>query len=271
MTGREMPQRYLAGVGFFLFAGCLAAPALAQVTNIPPPQYEVRLERSVLVPMRDGVRLSTDLYFPIDASGPLPVIQIRLPYGKNRYGGFRRPGSVAYFFSSRGYVVAIQDMRGRFESEGEYVVGRANRDDGYDFTTWLANRPWSNGRIGSYGCSYLGENQLQLSATRHPNHMAAIPQAAGGAYDGTFRTFAFMDGGAFEMASGLSWFAGAGRKVFNRPPAGTPECVPRKPSPPTPRRMACRTAPTVSGRGLAREVLQGMWDELAAARPGSRW
>ena len=117
------------------------APAFAQVTNTPPPQYEVRLERSVLVPMRDGVRLSTDLYFPIDASGPLPVIQIRLPYGKNQYQGFRGPGSVAYFFAARGYVVAIQDMRGRFESEGEYVVGRANRDDGYDFTTWLANRP----------------------------------------------------------------------------------------------------------------------------------
>jgi putative CocE/NonD family hydrolase len=178
--------------------------------------------------MRDGIRLSTDLYFPIGASGQLPVIQIRLPYNKNQYLGFRQPGSVAHFFASRGYVVAIQDMRGRFESEGEYVVGRANRDDGYDATTWLATQSWSNGHVGSYGCSYLGENQLQLAATRHPNHMAAIPQAAGGGYDGTFRTFAFMDGGVFEIASGLSWFAGAGRKVFNRPPPGTADSAYRR-------------------------------------------
>jgi putative CocE/NonD family hydrolase len=189
----------------------------------PPPSYEVRLEKSVLVHMRDGVRLSTDLYIPVGASEPLPVVLIRLPYDKNRYMRFRQSGSDAYFFAGQGYVVAVQDMRGRFESEGEYVVGRANRDDGYDTVEWLANQPWSNGKIGTYGCSYLGENQLQLAATRHPNHTAALPQAAGGGYDGTFRTFLFMDGGAFEIASGLSWFAYAGRKSFNRPPPGTPD------------------------------------------------
>ncbi|NIM52612.1 MAG: CocE/NonD family hydrolase [Gemmatimonadales bacterium] len=181
--------------------------------------YEVRLEKSVLLHMRDGVRLSTDLYFPVGAPEPLPVILIRLPYNKNRYVRLRQPRSDAYFFAGHGYVVAVQDMRGRFESEGEYVVGRANRDDGYDAVEWLAKQPWSNGRVGTYGCSYLGENQLQLAATRHPNHAAAIPQAAGGGYDGTFRTFLFMDGGAFEMASGLSWFATAGRKTFTRPPS----------------------------------------------------
>lgn len=228
MKRREMRHRYLAGVCFLVLTGCVAAPLFAQTSDIRAAHYEVRLERSVLVLMRDGVRLSTDLYFPVDASGPLPVIQIRSPYGKNQYQRFRQPGSVPYFFASRGYVVAIQDMRGRFESEGEYVMGRANRDDGYDFTTWLASQPWSNGNIGSYGCSYLGENQIQLSATRHPNHMAAIPQAAGGAYNGTFRTFAFMDGGAFEMASGLSWFTGSGRKVFNRPPPDTPDSTYRR-------------------------------------------
>ena len=65
-----MLRRYLGGVGPLLIAGCLATPAFAQTSGIRAAQYEVRIERSVLVPMRDGVRLSTDVYFPIDASGP---------------------------------------------------------------------------------------------------------------------------------------------------------------------------------------------------------
>ncbi len=194
-----------------------------QRMGVPPPSYDVRAEYSVLVHMRDGVRLSTDLYFPVGAEEPLPVVLIRLPYDKSRYMRMRQPGSDAYFFAGHGYVVAVQDMRGRFESEGEYVVGRANRDDGYDTVQWLAEQPWSNGKVGTYGCSYLGENQLQLAAARHPNHAAAIPQAAGGGYDDTYRTFLFMDGGAFELASGLGWFSGAGRKRFDRPPPSLPD------------------------------------------------
>ncbi|UCC81806.1 MAG: CocE/NonD family hydrolase [Gemmatimonadota bacterium] len=201
--------------GLVMPAAGIASLATAQQPEISQPQYEVRLEKSVLVHMRDGVRLSTDLYFPIGAPEPLPVIAIRLPYNKN---GFQDPPSLAHEFAKRGFVVAIQDMRGRFESEGHYIVGRANRDDGYDFISWLAEQPWSNGKIGTYGCSYLGENQLQIAATRHPNHAAAIPQAAGGGYDGTYRTFAFMDGGAIELASALGWFHSAGSKTFNRPP-----------------------------------------------------
>lgn len=200
--------------GFLIPAAGIAPLATAQQVETSQPQYEVRLEKSVLVHMRDGVRLSTDLYFPIGAPGPLPVIAIRSPYNKN---GFQDPPSLAHEFAKHGFAVAIQDMRGRFESEGHYIVGRANRDDGYDFISWLAEQPWSNGKIGTYGCSYLGENQLQLAATRHPNHAAAIPQAAGGGYDGTYRTFAFMDGGAIELASALGWFHSAGSKTFNRP------------------------------------------------------
>jgi len=188
----------------------------------PAPKLDsVRLIKSVLVPMRDGVRLSTDLYVPVGAKPPLPVVQIRLPYDKNRYLGFRKPGSIAMFFAGHGYVVAIQDMRGRFESEGDYVVSRADREDGYDTVDWLANQPWSNGKVGTYGCSYLGENQIQLSATRHPNHAAAIPQAAGGGYAGTYRPFMTVTGGANDLASGLGWFRRAGMKVFYRPPEGT--------------------------------------------------
>jgi len=181
----------------------------------PDPIYqEIRLEKSVLVPMRDGIRLATDIYSPVAAQGPLPVVLIRLPYNKNRYIKIREPGSDAYFFAGHGYHVVVQDMRGRYESEGKYVVSAANREDGYDTVEWLSQQPWSTGKVGTYGCSYLGENQLQLAAARHPNHLAAIPQAAGGGYRGTDRQFGVFSGGVAELATGLGWFWSYGAKQF---------------------------------------------------------
>ena len=254
----------------------IASPVSGQSNSGP---YEVRLEPSVLVKMSDGVRLSTDLYFPVDAPEPLPVIQIRLPYNKNVYTGFRRPGSEAQFFASHGFVVAVQDMRGRFESEGEFYVGRPERRDGYEFTEWLATQPWSNGLVGSYGCSYLGENQIQLAAERHPAHRAAIPQAAGGAYAGTYRPFAFMDGGAVELASTLGWFVLAGQTEFNRPSADTPDSTYRRlvqsmnTSPPPPRvniSSALRELPIVdilNSRGIGPTE----YEEFLSNPPGTAY
>lgn len=181
----------------------------------PTGTHEVRLEPTVMVPMRDGVRLATDLYFPVDRAESLPVIQIRTPYGKM---AMRSDGSAARYFASHGFAVAVQDMRGRFQSEGEYFVARADRADGYDLVSWLAEQPWSNGRVGSYGCSYLGENQMQLAATRHPAHIAALPQAAGGSY----RYFGVVFGGVPELVASFGWFRGNGTKLFYRIPEGTP-------------------------------------------------
>jgi len=207
--------------------------------GMPEPRYEIRMETSARIPMRDGTRLSTDLYFPVGASGPLPTVLIRTPYDKNRFrperssGYYRwRDGDVrVQLFAGQGYVVAVQDLRGKFESEGEFLIGTNERDDGSDTVDWLASRPWSNGKIGTYGCSYLGENQLQLAALRNPRHMAAIPQGAGGAYTGTFRTFALMDGGSFELASSLGWFPRAGYTVSYRPPAGLSDAEFRRVTP----------------------------------------
>ena len=184
----------------------------------PAGTYEVRLDPTHMVPMGDGVRLATDLYFPEGAPEPLPVIQIRTPYSKMPH---RRGNSAARWFASHGFAVAVQDMRGRFQSEGEYFVSRDDRRDGYDMVSWLAEQPWSNGRIGTYGCSYLGENQMQLAATRNPNHAAALPQAAGG----SLRYFGVVFGGVTELAASLGWFRGAGSKVFYRIPPGTPREV----------------------------------------------
>jgi len=177
---------------------------LGSVPRQPEPVYqEIRLEKSVLVLMRDGVLLSTDIYSPAGIHEPLPVILVRTPYNKNF---LRELTSYSHFFASQGYHVLVQDTRGRYESEGDYLVSSANRDDGYDAVEWASKQPWSTGRIGTFGCSYLGENQLQLAATLHPNHLAAIPQAAGGGYEGTDRPFGFLEGGVPGLAPTLGWF-----------------------------------------------------------------
>jgi putative CocE/NonD family hydrolase len=158
--------------------------------------------REEMVPMRDGVRLATDIYLPPGHDGaPLPVIAIRTPYGKQGFAGTEIE-SEAQMFARKGYAVAVQDVRGKWRSEGDYTVSASDPQDGYDCLTWLAAQPWSNGRIGTYGCSYLGENQLQLARLRHPNHLAMIPKAAGGAY----RTFGLVWGGALELAQSFLWF-----------------------------------------------------------------
>ena len=127
---------------------------------IPEPKYKVGLLKSRMVPMRDDRRLSTDLYIPETKKNKLPVILIRTPYNKNNYRDKdKRP--IAYMFASQGYVVAIQDCRGKFESEGIYSPPAGNEaDDGYDTVEWLAAQSWSNGKVGTYGCSYPGETQM---------------------------------------------------------------------------------------------------------------
>lgn len=187
---------------------------------VPFKHTKIKLEKSVLVPMRDGIRLSTDIYSPADTSEALPVILIRTPYNKNGYRDYKRQDSVAHFFAAHGYVVVIQDVRGRYESEGDYTVSAADRADGYDMVDWLSKQNWSSSKIGTYGCSYLGENQIQLAAMRHPNHLAAIPQAAAGAYRGNFRQFGYFDGGVFDLQSGLPWFWGGGTKIHLKRPEG---------------------------------------------------
>ncbi len=148
----------------------------------PKPKYEVAVEQSVLVPMGDGVRLSTDLYRPVGVEGRLPVILIRTPYGKQRFrhreslGTYRWSGP--YEFAGQGYVVAVQDVRGRFESQGTFVLNRSESQDGYDAIEWLGTQAWSTGKVGTFGCSYMGENQIQASRLR-PGRQLRCPARNG--------------------------------------------------------------------------------------------
>ncbi len=172
----------------------------------PAPKFKVRMEPSVMVPMRDGVNLSTDLYFPEGAGEKLPVILIRTPYSKSE---FRPETSAAHIFAGQGFVVPVQDVRGKFESEGDYTVSAGDTNDGYDSLDWLAKQAWSTGKVGTYGCSYRGENQVEMARTRHPNHVAMLPQASGGA----LRYFGAVTGGAIELSSATDWFRRNGAKI----------------------------------------------------------
>ena len=207
-----------------LALGGLPAIALGQAPRFPRPEakYPVRVDSSVTVPMRDGVKLSTDLYFPVGVGDRLAVVLIRTPYNKNAY---RRDNSIAYWWAGQGYAVATQDTRGRFESEGEFVVSGHDVEDGSDTDDWLAAQSWSSGKVGTYGCSYVGDVQIMQSKARNPRLAAMIPQSAGssiGSAGGRYHYFGAVLGGAVELAAGTGWFRGSGTKVFYRPPAGLP-------------------------------------------------
>jgi len=204
----------LAAIGLFD-----ALPAGAQ-----RKPYPVDVTEGVWIPMRDGVRLSTDLYRPRGVVERLPTILIRTPYDKSRY---RPPaGQGPYygrpsFFASMGYIVAVQNKRGRHRSEGVYQVGANDPLDSFDTIEWLTNQPWSNGRVGSYGCSYDGELQLRQMSHPHPRLAAMIVQAGGGGLGkagGRFRHFSARDGGVLNLAMGFDWFAYTGTKVASAPP-----------------------------------------------------
>jgi len=175
-----------------------------------PDPYEARAETGIMVKMRDGVKLSTDLFFPRGATEKRPVILWRTAYGKT--GAFDNTPLFRELVS-RGYVVATQDTRGRGESEGTFKPAIGDRNDGYDTVSWLTAQPWSNQKVGTAGCSLSGEAQLLLAATRHPHHVTAIPQASASGYNIRGRPWASFDGGAFELAQTAGWFSGDGRGV----------------------------------------------------------
>jgi putative CocE/NonD family hydrolase len=136
------------------------------------------VEKKVLMPMRDGVHLSTDIYRPkIAPAAGAPIIFVRTPYNMNTLSA----GSLRQLVEAidRGYAYVMQNERGRYFSEGKFEILGHPRTDGYDALTWLAGQSWSNKKIGTLGCSSTAEWQLQLAATNHPAHAAMIPQASG--------------------------------------------------------------------------------------------
>ncbi|QKR99814.1 CocE/NonD family hydrolase [Sphingomonas sp. CL5.1] len=133
---------------------------------------------AVLVPMRDGVGLSTDIYTPKSGSGgKFPVILWKTPYNEHKLRG----STLRYAIEAtrRGYVFIMQNERGRYFSEGKYEILGRPQTDGYDTLSWIAAQPWSNGKVGTLGCSSSAEWQLALAAMHHPAHAAMVPMSAG--------------------------------------------------------------------------------------------
>lgn len=167
---------------------CIGATFLlaALLSGAPAPGSQalsrISLERDVRVEMRDGVRLTTDLYFPDGGQtdgdraaggrdGAWPVILIRTPYNKSAPNAVRP----AEFFASHGYVAVVQDTRGRWASEGVWRMLIDDGPDGYDTVEWVAAQPWSTGKIGMYGISYGGGTQHAAAMAGAPHLTTVIP------------------------------------------------------------------------------------------------
>jgi uncharacterized protein len=162
------------------------------------PRHRVRARLGLPVPMRDGIRLATDVYLP-DAPGPFPVILIRTPYSTNTDPNVQD----GVFFAQRGYAVVIQDVRGRFDSEGEWAPFVHEAEDGYDAQEWCGTQPWSTGRVGTSGGSYLALTQW-LAAPLRNRHLAAMAPRVG--FSNLYHNWVYT-GGAFQLAFNLRWGA----------------------------------------------------------------
>jgi len=181
-------------------AALMLTASLAQAAE----SYEVTLERAVTAHMRDGVILHADVYRP-KADGRFPVLLERTPYDKRNSADF------AFKAAAHGFVAIVQDVRGRFTSEGEWYTFRYESADGYDTVEWAATLPYSNGKVGMWGGSYVGATQM-LAAIAHPPHLSGICPVvtASNYHDGwTYQ------GGAFEQWFNQSWTSGLAQDTLN--------------------------------------------------------
>jgi len=175
---------------------------LRRLLRLPPRCCGSELETEWIA-MRDGVRLATHHFWPIDGTGSLPSVLIRSPYGTR--GGRSMMGAVARLIAESGYHVVVQDVRGRYASEGEFVPFVNERRDGADTMAWLVDQEWCEGAVGLFGASYLAYTAWCI-ATETPAEIGAISSLIGsGDLHGLF-----YPGGAFALSVALEWSLGMG-------------------------------------------------------------
>ena len=176
---------------------------------------EARIERMLMVPMRDGVRLATRVYIPRDREGPHPTILWRSPYNfseKMVPNPDYSDANLKFALDAirHGYAFVMQNERGKFFSEGEWEILGRPRTDGHDTLTWIAEQTWSNGKVGTIGCSSTAEWILGLASVRHPAHVAAVPMASGagiGRMGPYFEQGNFYRGGVIQLPM-IAWLYG---------------------------------------------------------------
>ncbi len=183
------------------------------------------IDQKVMMPMRDGIRLATDIYRP-KAGGKVPIIFSRTPYNFNSWGDGKqrtRTAEKALEVVKRGYAYVVQNERGRYYSEGEWDILGVPLTDGYDAFTWMKDQEWSNGKIGTLGCSSTAEWQMAVAALDHPSHAAMVPQGYGagvGRIGDINEQGNWFRGGAEQMLF-FSWLYGVEHDKFKpRIPAG---------------------------------------------------
>ncbi|AII10498.1 CocE/NonD family hydrolase [Rhodococcus opacus] len=170
--------------------------------------FAITREDDVTMTARDGTILRADLYLP-DAPGPHPVLVRRTPYGK-RLNDLAADFNEAHYFASHGYLVVVQDTRGRFTSQGRWYPFVYEARDGYDTVEWAATLPGSSGRVGTFGQSY-GAIAQYLAATQRPPHLTTcIPVSA---YQLTFENY-WYNGGVLELGWLLSYFVNMAEAVL---------------------------------------------------------
>lgn len=176
---------------------CAAVLPAVEFPEGYPPTNEIVLENLVPVPMRDGVKLYADVYRPKEP-GKYPVIVSRTPYSTERAPSAYE---AAVFFSRRGYVYVYQDVRGRHESEGKWEPFRNDIEDGYDTIEWAAAQPWSNGKVGMQGGSYLGHVQWRAAMAKPPHLVTIFPTLAATSLYHDWITL----NGAWKLAFNFGW------------------------------------------------------------------
>ena len=165
--------------------------------------YSVKFDSNIPLMLRDGTITYVDVFRP-DAAGAFPGLLQRTPYDKSSTGS--RGGTLdAIAAASRGFAVAIQDVRGRYTSGGEFYTFFNEIDDGYDSVEWLASQPWCTGKIGMYGVSYVGATQWLAAKSKAPSLVAIAPGVTASNYQEGWA----WQGGAFELGFNLSWAIGS--------------------------------------------------------------
>jgi uncharacterized protein len=165
----------------------------------------VHVDHGVRISMPDGVELAVSLYLPRSAHQSLATVLIRLPYDRLHYDEAVRS---ALLFARHGYAVLVQDVRGKFGSQGEFAPWEKATADGVATLDWIVRQSWSNGKVGTFGCSALGEMQYSLARARHRAHAAMIASAAGGAWGAALPNLdpgGFYEGGVLQLATTFGW------------------------------------------------------------------
>ena len=185
-------------LGILIAALLIPAGLIAQVVARNPQSPDYQEQLGLAIPMRDGVRLAADLFLP-HGGGRRSTVLVRTPYNR------KTPVMIGYrFFTRRGYAVLIEDVRGRYASQGAFGTTAQEGPDGSDTVNWIAEQSWSNGRVAMVGNSYSGLVQWWAAIQDNPHLMAISPLCSG---DDEYMDRFYSAGGALQIGHRLLWLA----------------------------------------------------------------